>query len=372
MAAGSQRLRRLRTGLTFILFVLFTSASNPSAQTRRAFTVLAFEVAADSPGRAADNLTWYRTLRETLQSQLNGPVDMFLEHVPRTEEASLALRDYLRQRYRDQPPDLIIASAASEHQFVLRYRDELFPQTPVVLTVAWRPDDSIRRAGAGLAVVEFGRSIRETLALALRLHPATRQVYVLVGRSPRFVPQLRAELQAIAPHARLDFISESSVPQMIEAVRGVPADSVIVYLNYIQEIRGQTLSELQVAELVSSASPAPVYAFLEMYIGAGVVGGAMITPRAEATQLAALAARVLNGERASNIPIAREKGLRLPRTVGTCPKDAAPERPEDDVPSVRAPHGIDKHPTPRRQAGRCIALRVVHRHVVAGTLRRRF
>ena len=301
MGASGRTLRRRRSGLILIPFALFASTSTVSAQTRAALTVLAFEAAADNPGRAADNLTWYTTLREALQSQVRGSVDMFLEYMPRSEGASLAFRDYIRQRYRDQRPDLIVA-AASEHLFVLRYRDELFPETPVVTGVGWAPDESMRQAGAGIAAVVFAGALRETLALALRLHPATEQVYVLVGRSPRFVPQLRAELQPIAGQIPLNFVADLPVPEMIETVRNVPADSVIFYLNYVQEIRGQTLSELQVAAMVANASPAPVYGFMEMYIGSGVVGGAMLTPRQEATQLATLAARVLDDERAGDIP----------------------------------------------------------------------
>lgn len=57
------------------------------------------------------------------------------------------------------------------------------------------------------------------------------------------------------------------------------------------------------AELVTRESPVPVYGFLEAEIGLGVVGGAMLTPRNEATQLATLAARVLNGERPQDIAV---------------------------------------------------------------------
>jgi PAS domain-containing protein len=105
----------------------------------------------------------------------------------------------------------------------------------------------------------------------------------------------------------LNFVADLPVREMIDTIKKVPAESVIFYLNYVQEIRGQTLSELQVAEMVAKASPAPVYAFLEMYIGTGVVGGAMLTPRNEATQLATLAARVLTGARAPDIPVERLK-----------------------------------------------------------------
>lgn len=276
------------------------------AQAPHSFTVVALHLASDDPGSATANLVWYSTLRDVLRSRTQKPVDVFQEFVPvdrlTSEQATLALRDYLRERYRGRPPDLVIASTSSVRDFVLRYRNDLFPDTPLVVGGSWM-SDSIRHVGAGVAALEMSGTFRETLALALHLHPAAKRVYVLVGRSPGAVPRLRAAFERVVGRVPLTFIAEQSVPEMLDTVKDLPTDSLVFYINYVQEIRGHTLTELQIAELVTRASPVPVYGFLEAEIGLGIVGGAMLTPRNEATQLAMLATRVLNGERPQDIPI---------------------------------------------------------------------
>ena len=54
---------------------------------------------------------------------------------------------------------------------------------------------------------------------------------------------------------------------------------------------------------VAAASAAPVYGYLETYLGAGLVGGAIPDLAAHGRDAARLALRVLNGEPASTIPV---------------------------------------------------------------------
>lgn len=287
--------------------LLCTCLATPAAQSPSAFTVLALHMASDDPISAEANLIWYATLREVLQALVRQPVDVIQEFVPAdrlgVERDAAAVRDYLRERYRDLTPDLVIASPTSVSRFALQYRDALFPQTPLVIGGSAAPDDAVRRAGGGVAALELSTAYRETLALALRLHPATAHVYVLIGRSPERIPDLSIQLASVAGRVPLTFIGDLAVPEMLDAVRSAPADSLIFYVNYIQEIRGRTLTELDIAPLVASASPVPVYGFLEAHVGLGIVGGVVLTARNEATQLATLAARILNGERAQDIPV---------------------------------------------------------------------
>ena len=63
----------------------------------------------------------------------------YLENEEFSEAAYTSLRDYIRVKFRDLRPDLIIANAAPALQFVLRYRDELFPGVPVLFAAATLP-----------------------------------------------------------------------------------------------------------------------------------------------------------------------------------------------------------------------------------------
>jgi hypothetical protein len=77
MAVRSRRNRHDRGGVLLLvtLVAYLASGSSVSGQGQPAFRVLAIHLAGDEPGSAAANLTWYTTLRETHQSQVQRPVD---------------------------------------------------------------------------------------------------------------------------------------------------------------------------------------------------------------------------------------------------------------------------------------------------------
>ena len=66
----------------------------------------------------------------------------------------------------------------------------------------------------------------------------------------------------------------------------MPADSLILFIRHSQEDRGAVLFPDEIAQMVSQASPVPVYGVSDFYLGSGVVGGvdleraAWDTPRA--------------------------------------------------------------------------------------------
>jgi signal transduction histidine kinase len=277
------------------------------AQEPPALTVLAIHMMPDDERAAAAGLAWSTTLRRVLAARVHRPVDVFQEQLPvdrlASDDAVRALLDYFRTRYATQRPDIVIAGATSIRDFAIRYRDDLFPQAPIVAAGSWIPDESVRRAGAGVAVVPFDTSYTETLELALRLHPSTRRVYVLMGRSPGRLMELRPALERTAGTVPITYVGDLTVPDMLDMVRHLPSDSLVFYINYNQQTPGRALSELSVARLVGDVSPVPVYGILESQIGLGIVGGAIRTSENEATQLAVLAARILNGERAQDLPI---------------------------------------------------------------------
>ena len=73
-------------------------------------------------------------IRRVLSSRSNVPIDYYAEYLESDRfpaaEASAALRDYIRAKYRGRQIDLVIAISEPALQFVLRHRHELFPNAP--------------------------------------------------------------------------------------------------------------------------------------------------------------------------------------------------------------------------------------------------
>ena len=107
------------------------------------------------------------------------PVNYYAEYLESetfpSELATLALRDYIRRKFDGRRIDVVVADTTPALQFVIRFREELFPRVPIAF-VAGRIPDAIAAAHRCRhhRSAERGRALGETLDLALRLHPSVK------------------------------------------------------------------------------------------------------------------------------------------------------------------------------------------------------
>ena len=249
-----------------------------------------------------------KALFEGLTSRPDIRVDYFGEFLESErfsdEIASHTLRDYIRAKYRGRRIDLVIAMTDSVLQFALDHRAELFPEAPIVFTALQVPAAPVLSAGPGATGIRVSNAHAETLKLALDLHPSARQAFI-VAHSPneRSIEIIRNELSRSSPHAKLTFINEGSVPRLLAAVRGVPSDSVIMFVWNSQDEPGNIKYSDDFAHLVAGSAQVPVYGTNDLYIGSGVVGGVVRDTAETGTRMAHIALQILAGRRAQDIPI---------------------------------------------------------------------
>ena len=233
------------------------------------------------------------TTRSTLES----------ESFP-AEDASLALRDYIHRKYGGRRIDVVVASADPALEFVLRFRPELFPDAAVVYRGVAPVDPALREAGAGLTGIRTSENLADSLRLALTLHPATERVLVVAqAPSVKLQESLRAALGVAA--VTVDVLTEASLPRLIAAIRAAPSRSVILYVRYSQQAPNFLIPS-DVARMVAEASPVPVYGASDLYIGSGVIGGAVYRTRRLGTRMGQMASQILDGARPQDIPIEEE------------------------------------------------------------------
>jgi PAS domain S-box-containing protein len=218
------------------------------------------------------------------------------------EQESLALRDYIRSKYQGRRIDLVLALTEPPLQFVLRYRDELFPGAPIVYSSHVAAND--RRSVQGLTGITHGDGYRETLELALRLHPSTARVFVVASAPNVAIKDLvREQLGAIAERIELSYIDEPTPENLRAAVEAVPSRSLILYVRQSQEEPGERLFPSEIARLVAEASPVPVYGIFDTHIGSGLVGGIVRDAWTTGTRVGMIGRRILEGVRPEDIPV---------------------------------------------------------------------
>jgi signal transduction histidine kinase len=246
-------------------------------------------------------------IRESL-STYEGRVDYFVEYLESDRvpagDASQALADYIRRKYRDRRIDLVLAVADPALRFVLDRRAELFPGVPIIYSGVAVPDDDVRSADAGLTGVMRGVAYGETLKLALDLQPSTEKVFVIArSRDPSTTESVETELRGLSKNVPLTYMDQTTLPDLLAAVKALPKRSVILYVWYAVDEPGFVPDALAVVRQVAEASPIPVYGTNERYVGAGVVGGVVRGSRETGRRMGDMARRILDGARAQDIPV---------------------------------------------------------------------
>jgi signal transduction histidine kinase len=299
MAAGH---RPLTVGLVLVLIVAAPGlAMGEVRSSRNVLTVHS------GPVDYTSNATLDSAIRKSLLFQPGEPIDYFTEFLEFDRfdgvATSLALRDYIARKYRERRIDLVIAVTHRAVRFVLEHRATLFPHAAVVFAGLVDAGDRLAH-GDGVTGVRFGNAYSQTLELALTLHPATREVFVVAQTpSSSSVAAVRAQLSALSRRVRLTYIEADSVADLRAAVKALPQGSLVLYIWYQLPGVDYVVHPEELARVVAESSPVPVYGAVESNLGTGLVGGVVRDSWLTGARVGALARRILEGELARDIPI---------------------------------------------------------------------
>ena len=256
------------------------------------------------------NIQFDQSFQKALQSAPAGSVEYYAEYLEtnrfRGETAPLALRDYLRQKYAEHPVDVVVALPDTPLNFLLKYRD-LFPNTPIVFVAVKRPSPDVLLDGAGLTGIVTPTSHRQTLDLALTLHPETRQVFVVSGtpeRDKRFEITAREQLEEYNRNVAITYLTDLSLNELVAKIKTLPERSLVLYLwQQDQNEQGVILESADVLSIIARSAHVPIYGMSSRNIGSGLVGGYVVTSEGNATRVAEITLQILRGARAQDIPV---------------------------------------------------------------------
>jgi signal transduction histidine kinase len=248
-------------------------------------------------------------IRGALLARPDERIDYFSEYLETedfpAETASNALQDYIRQKFEGRHIDVVIAVASASLQFALQYRDALFPGAPIVFLAVALPSAVVTRTVPGITGLVNDTPFGETLDLALKLHPTTKQVFV-VAQAPAvdgYDERVRSALRQFTDRVNLVYIKEQTVPALLAAVKAIPPQSLLLYTRYAPTQPVPNLYTNDVAHLIAAVAPVPMYGVSDLYIGSGVVGGMIRAADAAGTRVGEIALEILNGTSPENIPI---------------------------------------------------------------------
>ena len=242
-------------------------------------------------------------LRATLKSSTRETIEIYNEYIDAArfgdEAYQRRLADFLREKYAGRRIDVVIPALAPSLDFVLRYRDRLFPGIPVVFGAVEKREVETKALGPGITGSPMKLDLESTLETALRLQPGTRRVAVVAGNSATDSYWISEARKAFRGHeGKVEFVYLTGLPmdELLREVARLPERTIIYYLHVFEDGRGETFVPAEVAERLSGSANAPVYGLYRTYLGRGIVGGRLVSFEDEGEKAARLVSRILAGE----------------------------------------------------------------------------
>ena len=183
---------------------------------------------------------------------------------------------FLRAKYEKRPPDVVITLGSAALPFIVRHRDEIAPNAPVVFTSVSPQNYGALRLPPNITGIISEFDLDKTLALAERLQPEASRLFVIAGSGEvdrRWQSTARKTIEDRARKFEVTYLFERSYANLVEEVSKIPRDSIVMLLTVFADSEGNAFVPAQVAGPLSAVSPAPVYAPYDTYIGNGIVGG---------------------------------------------------------------------------------------------------
>lgn len=238
-------------------------------------------------------------------------IELYREYLETTlfpdPAAQQEFRRWYIHKYRDRKPDLIIALGPSPLKFIVDAHERAFRDIPVVFggTSEEQADHPMLDNHFTGVWERFEPS--KTLEVALRLQPETKHV-IVVGGTSSYDRHLEAiykkDLHSYEDHFDISYLTDLDMPVLLNRLKHVPQNSVILYANFEQDAAGTPfVAASQADPMFASVANAPIFSSTDVDWGHGEVGGDVESFAEEGKTIGKITQAILNGKRPQDIPI---------------------------------------------------------------------
>lgn len=209
-------------------------------------------------------------------------------------------------KYKNYGFDLIIVTDNNAFDFMRKYRDRLFPGTPVVFCGVNNVRESNLKGLKLFTGVNEETDYKSTIELLLKLHPKTKHIvfineWTTTGKEvheafEKAIPEFQKSIKFL-------FLEDVKMDEVIEQVQGLPPDSIVLYSSFSRDKSGRLFEYYESISLIARHCKVPIYTSHEFNLGYGVVGGLIVAGYDQGVAAAKIALRILEGKKVEDIPV---------------------------------------------------------------------
>ncbi len=295
--------RRLGVRLFAGIVLALATQTATAAEVKRVLVVHSFSSAA--PPFTTHSLAFETELTARMGERVDlDEVSLDMARYADTEMQE-ALVDYLRRRQAKWQPDLVVPIGSPAGVFVARYRDRLFPRTPILYC------GMDKRRLPPQALEQNAAFVGESFDLAgfvediLQVAPATTNITVVIGATPLeryWTTAFREAYAQFTNRVNFTWCNDMSFDQMLEHAGKLPPRSYIFLVLLLRDASGVTHNADEALQRLHAVTTAPINGIFQHQLGLGIVGGRLYQAELEGVEAARVAIRILRGEPASSFP----------------------------------------------------------------------
>lgn len=218
------------------------------------------------------------------------------------------VKNLLEYKYNHYKPNVVITSDDFAYNFMLKYRDALFPGTPIVFSGVNVFDQSAFDRHEHITGILEGMEIEGNLKLIKHIQPNVNKVVLLgdtTGLGLRMVNQAKAIKKAWQdPSLAIEIWDTFSFDELNERVKQLPPTTAILMLAIHNDRLGRYFSYLSDLPKLTNISAVPIYGMWGgVMLGNGAIGGLMNDPYEHGYETGLVALAILTGTDANDIAI---------------------------------------------------------------------
>jgi signal transduction histidine kinase len=293
----------MRGWLTFIILI-FATTTSAAAEPKRVLLLHSF---------GPQFVPWVffaAQFREELFKQSPYKIDLYEASLEgarfQQPDEQRPIADYLAALFGARNLDLIVTIGAPATFFVQKYRPQFFPSTPLVIGAPEQRAINYATLTANDAPVPVTLDFKKWIENILQALPDTTHIAWAVGASPleRFwTEEFRRTSQAFAERISFEYFNDLRFEDMLDRVSKLPPHSAIFYVDLRVDAAGVPLDRDLVLPKLRNATNAPIFSYIDSYLGSGIVGGPMLSSEEVGRRMAEAAVRILGGESPGDLKI---------------------------------------------------------------------
>ncbi|SEU11493.1 ABC transporter substrate binding protein [Paenibacillus sp. NFR01] len=214
--------------------------------------------------------------------------------------------DTIKYKYQSVHIDTILTTDDAALNFALKYRKEILDDAPIVFSgINQLGVDNLPDKSNITGVIEDIDPV-PTVEMARKINPDLRNIYVVYDNSESGLStgaMVMKSITSMDPEFSVYPMNFLTNEQIIQKVSTLSSDSIVLMTTYYSDSTGRITEFDRFSSELGESSSVPVYHIYDFGLGHGAFGGDLLSGTIQGRKSGEMALRILNGEKASDIPI---------------------------------------------------------------------